>query len=97
MVVVLEEMFQVILVGIAEDLKLEIVKTRAGFFLSKGDVSAGFMTFVDREGKLRITMMIRGSPTQRPRDLGNFTKEELSGKDSKVRKVILANISEFFV
>ncbi len=51
-----------------------------------------FATFVDRDGKLKITMSPGASG--RPTDLGNYTQDDLKAKDSKARRAIIVKLRE---
>lgn len=87
-----DDLFEALLKEIAAQLDLGFSKTRAGYTLSKNNILIGFLTFVGRDGKLKILMSPRLSG--KPIDLGNYTKDELKGRDSKARKTLVVKITE---
>lgn len=88
-----DDLFETMIREIASDLSLEITKPREGYMLSGEGISVGFMYFVDRDGKLKITMSSR-EKRGRPEDLGNYTMEELQGNDSKAKRAITTKLIE---
>ncbi|MBS3140551.1 hypothetical protein J4405_00230 [Candidatus Woesearchaeota archaeon] len=87
----LDDLFEVMLKEIADELKLQFIKSRAGYIVSNEKNSVGFMTFVGSNGKLKILMSPRRAG--KPMDLGSYNKEELKGKDSKARRAIIVKLS----
>ena len=86
-----DDLFYAMLKGIADEYGFDFTKTRAGYVLSKMEgISVGFMTFVDRDRKLKITMS--KSLSRMPIDLGNYTQDELKGKNSKARRAIIVKL-----
>ena len=57
--------------------------------LSNKTESFGFITFVTRQGKLKITM--NQKELNKPIDLGDYTKEDLK---SKAKKAIIVKLTE---
>jgi|SRR3989344_6141930 len=89
---ILDDLFRQILVDVASQLKLVFSTTRACYTVAKNKKTIGFSTFVTRSGKLKILM--HQASFSRPIDLGNYTMKDLSGKLSKVRKVLITKILE---
>lgn len=92
MLMIWDDLFKQMLVEVASQLDLVLSTTRAGYTLTKDKKTIGFSTFVNREGKLKILMDPRLS--RKPVDLGNYTMDDLKGKDSKVLRILIAKITE---
>ena len=99
-----DDLFEAMLKGIAVQLGWGYSKARAGYILSKEIaklpgvnkviiLTMGFTNFVDRNGKLKILMSpgLKG----RPIDLGNYTMDELKGKNSKARRAIIVKLANY--
>lgn len=91
-----DDLFEEMLKGIAVELKLGYsksgYKSRGGYILGNDKQLIGFSNFVGRDGKLKI--LISPTLSGRPIDLGDYTQDELKGKNSKARKVIIVKITE---
>ena len=83
-----EKMFK----EIAAILDMRFTKTSGGYMLSNNNSRFGFVTFLDRDGKLKITISLK--ETSKPIDLGNYTIEELKDKNSKAKRTIIAKLIE---
>lgn len=98
----MDVLFRQMLAGVASQLGLVLSATRAGYTVTRGEKTIGFTTFVDRSGLLKILMTSRlsgGSEmvprgSGRPVDLGDYTQDDLRGENSKVRRVLVAKITE---
>ena len=104
------ELFDKLVIGIATELKLKFFKTNSGYLLSRENVFIGGISYIiGRNEKLRILTnpapaRFKGMPIEsipkvsiflgRPIDLGEYTMEELQGRNSKARKAIIAKLIE---
>ena len=88
-----DDLFEVMLKGIADELGFGFAKSRAGYVLEKEGKLIGFTYFVDRDGKLKILMSPKLSG--RPIDLGNYTQDEIKGKNSKARRAIIVKLAKY--
>ena len=85
-----DDLFKQRLAEVASELGLVFSTTRNGYTVTKGKKTIEFSTFVNRGSKLKILM--NSSLSRKSVDLGNYTMEDLSGKLSKVRKVLMTKI-----
>ncbi|MEK6834854.1 MAG: hypothetical protein AABX61_01175 [Nanoarchaeota archaeon] len=92
-----DDLFEVMLKGVADELGFSFTKSgyksRGGYILEKEGKLVGFTNFVDRDGKLKIAM----SPnlSGKPIDLGNYTQDELKGKNSTARRAIIVKLAKY--
>jgi len=84
-----DDLIEKIFKEVADLLDYKFGKTRGGYLLSNKTESFGFITFVTRQGKLKITM--NQKELNKPIDLGDYTKEDLK---SKAKKAIIVKLTE---
>ncbi len=92
-----DDLFEVMLKGVADELGFAFsksgYKSRGGYILEKEGKLVGFTNFVDRDGKLKVLMSPKLSGRQT--DLGNYTQDELKGKNSKARRAIIVKLAKY--
>ncbi len=71
----------------AKELNMVLTKTRGGFMLSDNINSFGFVTFVDRNGIMKITMS--SSRTSRPISLGDYSEDAIKTQEP-IRAIVTA-------
>ena len=92
-----DDLIEVMLKGIADELGFSFTKSgyksRGGYILEKEGKLVGFTNFVDRNGKLKI--LISPKLSGMPIDLGDYTQDELKGKNSKARRTIIVKLIKY--
>jgi len=83
---ILDDLFKQMLASVASEFGCELSTTRAGYALTKGKRTIGFTTFVTRQDKLKV--LVHSSLSEKPTSLGNYTKDDLSGKTQVARNVL---------